>query len=209
MHIDNENRQEETDHNGAAAGQRVREATEPRRSEIAKLLVWPHSEPALSEALAGETAGHPNQPKSDKRNVEYVQAISQWTRSSFKRRLIRALLLVAVLASVATIGYLAISLRGDYGLKGVLNRLLSFVAPDGDGASTGQVTGIIYSDDKSSAVIGNSLVHEGDMLYDVRIIKIHHERVEFERDGQIWSQRLREHPAKYWPKPLENNTQKQ
>lgn len=211
MEIDNDKPQEKTGKNDSADHTVATEqhAHEPvaSGSGIAKLLVWPGSESTQSEALAEETRQHPNQPKSDERDVGCVEVVSQWKRSNPKRRLIRALLLVVVLTSlVVMIGYLATSSLGGYGFKGVLNRLLSLAAPDGDRASSGQVTGIIHSDDKPSAVIGNSLVHEGDTFYGVRIVKIHFNNVEFEMDGQTWSQRLREKPSKHWPDPLLNGT---
>lgn len=193
--------------NAPSDEERVSETIGLRGSEIGKLLVWPQSEPTLSEAPAVEVSRHPSQMKSDRQNVGDVQLISQWKRSSFKTWLIRGLLSVTVIALLITAGYFGIFSPGDYNLKGVLQRLISSAARDNSSASNGQVTGIMYSDDKSSAVIGNSIVHERSMLYDVRIRKIYQNRVEFERDGQVWSQKLGERPAEFWPDPPRKNTQ--
>jgi hypothetical protein len=211
MQIDYDNSQDKTGKNGfadhaAAAGQDVHEATRPGRSKIAKLLVWPHSKPTQSETPPEETKQRPNQTKSDEHDVECVGAVSRRARSGFKRRLVRMSLLVVVLTSAVMTGYFTIPSLRDYGLKGVLYRLLSFVASGQGGEATGQVTGIIHSDDKPSAVIGSSLVHEGDTLYGVRIVKVNSNNVEFEMDGQTWSQRLREKPSKHWPDSLLNST---
>jgi len=207
MQIDYDNSQDKTGKNGfadhvAATGQDIHEATRPERSKIAKLLVWPHSKPTQSETPPEETKQHSNQTKGVEHDVECVGAVSRRARSGFKRRLVRISVLVIVLTSAVMIGDFAIPSFGDYGLKGVLYRLLSFVASGRGDAATGQVTGIIHSDDKPSAVIGSSLVHEGDTLYGVRIVKVNFNNIEFEMGGQTWSQRLREKPSKHWPDPL-------
>jgi len=203
MQIDNDRHQEETGNSASAAhtvaGQYVHEAAEPGRSGIAKLLAWPHSESILSGAGAEETGKRPGHPESDRHGAGRVKSISQWKRTGLKRISIRVLLLVVVLASAVVMGEFALHRFGGSALKGLWNDLLSFAAVTGKGATRGQVTGIIHSNDKPSAVIDGSLVHEGDILCGVRIVKISFEKVEFERDGQIWSQSLRETPAKYWP----------
>jgi hypothetical protein len=210
MQIDNDKHQEKTGKNdpaghAAATGQDVHEPG-ASGSRIAKLLVWPQPKSPQSNTLAEETRHRGNKPKGDELDVEYVQGVSQWKRSGFKRRLIRIFLLVMVLTSAVLTGYFAaVSLYG-FDLKGVWNRLSSLSTTSTSANPVGQVTGIIHSDDKPSAVIGNSLVHEGDSLYGVRIAKIHFNTVEFERDGQTWSQRLREKPSKYWPKLPQDGT---
>jgi len=53
------------------------------------------------------------------------------------------------------------------------------------------VKSILYSEDKSSAVIGNSIVHEGEQIRGVSIIKINRDNVKFEMNGKTWFQEVR------------------
>jgi hypothetical protein len=53
------------------------------------------------------------------------------------------------------------------------------------------VKGILYSEDNPSAVIGNSIVHEGETIRGVSIIKISQDSVEFEMNGKKWTQKVR------------------
>lgn len=52
------------------------------------------------------------------------------------------------------------------------------------------ISGIIYSEDKPSAILGGRIIHEGDTQYGIKIIKIHKDKVEFEENGKRWTQRL-------------------
>ncbi|MHC4104580.1 MAG: hypothetical protein ACYSR9_06540, partial [Planctomycetota bacterium] len=52
------------------------------------------------------------------------------------------------------------------------------------------VSGILCSEDKSSAIIGNRIVHEGDQIQGANIIKINKEGVEFEMNGKKWTQKV-------------------
>jgi len=60
------------------------------------------------------------------------------------------------------------------------------------------VTGILYSEDSPSAVVGNQLVHEGDKISGAIIVKINPESVEFEKDKIRWTQAVKQPPASYW-----------
>jgi hypothetical protein len=62
----------------------------------------------------------------------------------------------------------------------------------------GLVTGIARSQDSSSAVIGTQIVREGQSIHGVKVIKIHKDRVEFEKNGRRWTQGLNEAPGPQW-----------
>jgi len=51
--------------------------------------------------------------------------------------------------------------------------------------------GILYSEDKPSALIGEKIVTEGDIVNGVKVIKINKDTVEFEKDGVKWTQRTK------------------
>jgi hypothetical protein len=55
----------------------------------------------------------------------------------------------------------------------------------------GLVTGICYSKDKPSAVINNKIiVHEGDTIDGVTIVKIYKDKVEFTKNGTNWELKI-------------------
>ncbi len=52
------------------------------------------------------------------------------------------------------------------------------------------VKGIVYSMDNPAAVVGTQLVHEGDIVLDVTIVKINQDSVEFKMNSKSWTQRV-------------------
>ncbi|HUS72134.1 MAG TPA: thioredoxin family protein [Sedimentisphaerales bacterium] len=52
------------------------------------------------------------------------------------------------------------------------------------------LTGIFYSDDDPIAIVEGKIVHEEDVVGDVKVLKIHKDEVEFERSGRRWSQNM-------------------
>jgi type II secretory pathway component PulC len=53
------------------------------------------------------------------------------------------------------------------------------------------VKGILYTEDNQSAVIGNHIVHEGEEIRGVTVVKISKDSVEFEMNGKRWTQKVR------------------
>ncbi len=62
----------------------------------------------------------------------------------------------------------------------------------------GLVTGIVRSEDTSTAVVGTQVVREGETIHGVTIVKIYDDRVEFEKGGQRWTQTLNQPPGPQW-----------
>jgi len=62
----------------------------------------------------------------------------------------------------------------------------------------GVVTGIVYSEDRPSAIIDGRIVYERDTILRVRVVKIHRDRVDFVKGGRQWSQEVRQTPSSYW-----------
>jgi len=52
------------------------------------------------------------------------------------------------------------------------------------------VKGIVHSEKSPSAVIGDQIVHEGDKISGVTILKINRDNVEFEINGKKWTQKV-------------------
>ncbi|MHC4119395.1 MAG: hypothetical protein ACYSWO_18020 [Planctomycetota bacterium] len=54
------------------------------------------------------------------------------------------------------------------------------------------IRGLVYSEDKSSVVIGNRIAYEGTRIDGVTIVKINRDSVELEKDGKTWVQKVRD-----------------
>lgn len=52
------------------------------------------------------------------------------------------------------------------------------------------VKGILYSQDNPSAIIANQIVHEGEKISGVTIVKINKDSVDFEMNGKSWTQKV-------------------
>jgi len=52
------------------------------------------------------------------------------------------------------------------------------------------VSGIVYSSDNPSAVVADKIVHEGDEILGVTVVKINANSVEFEMNGKKWTQKV-------------------
>lgn len=52
------------------------------------------------------------------------------------------------------------------------------------------LTGISYSEDNPVAIVNGKIVRETDMVGDVKVLKIHRDKVEFEKSGRRWSQSM-------------------
>jgi len=63
----------------------------------------------------------------------------------------------------------------------------------------GTVTGIIHSNDVSSALIDGEIYGEGASIHGVRIAKIYQQSVDFEYKGLTWNQSVNDSPSSNWP----------
>jgi len=73
-----------------------------------------------------------------------------------------------------------------------LRDAMQFNAADAVSITRGLVAvrGIVYSEDNSSAVVSNEIVHEGDEIAGATVVKIYNDRVEFEMNGKTWTQKV-------------------
>ena len=46
------------------------------------------------------------------------------------------------------------------------------------------VTGIMYYDENPAAIISGKVVHEGDVVQNCKVVKIHKNKVELQKDGK-------------------------
>jgi thioredoxin 1 len=52
------------------------------------------------------------------------------------------------------------------------------------------LTGIFYTEDNPISIVDSKIVHEEDVIDGVKVLKIHKDRVEFEKSGRRWSQSM-------------------
>jgi len=65
-------------------------------------------------------------------------------------------------------------------------------------AAERMVTGIVFSPDRPSAVVGSQVLYEGDTTQGVTVVRIYRDKVQFEKDGAKWTQAVNEKPAPHW-----------
>ncbi len=62
----------------------------------------------------------------------------------------------------------------------------------------GVIAGIIYSRNDPIAIIDDTVVHETEAINQVKIVKIHKDRIEFEKNGKTWTQQVQESQQANW-----------
>jgi len=62
----------------------------------------------------------------------------------------------------------------------------------------GRISSIVISENNHSALIGTKLVREGNIIDGVTVVKIHEDRVEFEKNGKRWAQKVGQQPDPEW-----------
>jgi hypothetical protein len=71
-------------------------------------------------------------------------------------------------------------------------------APEDPLAAERMVTGIVFSRDRPSAVVGSQVLYEGDATQGVTVVRIYRDKVQFEKGGAKWTQAVNEKPAPHW-----------
>ncbi len=64
--------------------------------------------------------------------------------------------------------------------------------------TNGLVTGIVYCEAEPAAIIDGQVVHQKNAIHNVNVTKIAESTVEFEKNGQRWSQKVAETPNALW-----------
>ena len=62
----------------------------------------------------------------------------------------------------------------------------------------GMVTGVIYNPPNSCAVVGDTIVREGDSIGDIAVVAILSDAVKFSKFGRTWQQEILERPHRVW-----------
>jgi len=163
--------------------------------KIADLIAWP----ALESAHSGAQAAEPQQSQNNIEIDEQWHAVSDEIQFQLKRRHRNTILAAAaVIMLVVSLGIFKVVFLPRPGGTTAWGPIPPLSLSGTTTQSAGLVTGIVFNRDMSTAVVGDQLVHEGDVIRGVKIAKIHKDRIEFEKDGEKWDQRLFETPPVDW-----------
>jgi hypothetical protein len=69
----------------------------------------------------------------------------------------------------------------------------------------GVMNGIAYNPPCSTAVVDQTLVHEGDRIHNVVVVTINSNSVEFAKDGVTWQQCVLDRPNAAWTAQAKDN----
>ena len=124
-----------------------------------------------------------------RRTVQPAREVAQPKRSipsSKKSVKLRLFLMVIVVLGIALYYYLWTSDLISPILKSLPTNKLFVKAP----LEQGWLTSIVYSGENASAMVSDRIVHEGDMIDGYKVVKIHKDKVEFEKNGEIFTKQV-------------------
>jgi hypothetical protein len=173
------------------------------RGGIGELLAWRDSgsgksgfQPDGSMSTAQRT---PDQAVRDAALYDHLGIASRGRRQCSRGKIGRMVFAAAgIFILVVPLGFLAVVSFCGPEVRARCGRLLQFSWSDAVASHDGEVTAIMYSDDKPTAIVGDQLVHDGDIVCGVRVVRIHKDMVEFEKNGKAWSQLLYEMASAHW-----------
>jgi len=117
-----------------------------------------------------------------------------WITWSYLRSSPRETVVIPALVIAALGMSLTLLIKQSSGQQGFGSNLLSSISSRSKPVNC-FVSGILYSEDKPSAVVGNRIVYEGDAFDGINIVKIHKNKVEFEKNGKRWAQSIETNPV--------------
>ncbi len=119
---------------------------------------------------------------------------------SVKSTIVIFSLLFLFLWIVFQTGFVRLQERRQYELAILEEKLRESYVPVAIPETSGLVRGILYSNTKSSVVIDDKrkIVHEGNVIHGITIVKIHKDKVEFAKNDQRWTQKVGQTPKAHW-----------
>lgn len=135
----------------------------------------------LAEGDLGKAEGEANQPEPAVAQPE-KKVVSDWRRQTIEPkwaapssgRNMKLWLFLMAVGVLCIAGYFVWSMD-------LMSSVLDFLPTS---TSKVIVTAIVYGDESASAVVSGSVVHEGDTVEGCKVVKIHADKVEFERKGK-------------------------
>lgn len=86
--------------------------------------------------------------------------------------------IIAVIAAVV-MGYIALNGIKGKSITEILHVQKKF-----------NISSIMYSEDRPTAIVNKSMVHEGDSIEGAKVLKIYRDKIEFTKKGRTWTQKL-------------------
>jgi len=135
----------------------------------------------LAEGDLGKAEGEAKKPKPVVEQTE-KKVVSDWRRQTIEPkwaapssgRNMKLWLFLMAVGVLFIAGYFVWSMD-------LMSSVLDFLPTS---TSKVIVTAIVYGDESASAVVSGSVVHEGDTVEGCKVVKIHADKVEFERKGK-------------------------
>ena len=134
------------------------------------------------------------------RETQYCKAQAKPVRT--KRRALICLLLLAYMI-VANIGYNLWAKGGKTPIRKIFTANIIYnlwTTKKTNATKVGTVVGILHNAENPCALINRELVHEGDVIKDIKVVRIEKHEVEFEKNGQRWTQEILAKPNAAWEK---------
>lgn len=67
-----------------------------------------------------------------------------------------------------------------------------------ESSNKGLVRGIVYSDQRGSALIDETIIQTGGTIGGVKVLRVHAGGVDFEKNGRRWTQKVSQTPGSRW-----------
>ncbi|MFC1604313.1 OmpA family protein, partial [Planctomycetota bacterium] len=163
-------------------GRRAAEEAERKRKEAEKVLNRREDKRLFDEIKFSPTIQLCERYLSQYPNGKYLRKVEKMLvrlRDEHKGQF-RLVKIVLILVVVIVAGYV--------GISALMKKELS-------DEQTGLIRSIVNS---RTALIDTQAVGEGDTIYGVTVVRIHVDKVEFEKDGNRWTQGLNETPSRQW-----------
>jgi CheY-like chemotaxis protein len=168
------------------------------------MLAASSEEKNIVETFNLGVAGYIFKPVDAKKLNDFKPIKLYWTVEQQKRALICLLLLMYMV--VVNSGYNLWVAKADTPVwklfaADVIHDLWTGTARKITATKVGTVVGILYDEEKPCALVNLELVHEGDIRNGVKIVRIDKDEVEFEKNGERWTQKVLANPNHRWKTP--------
>jgi len=124
-----------------------------------------------------------------------------------RRHLICLLLLAIIIAWNALYGFCTAEkdkpIWDVVATDNLIYKLWKKHSPNSKSSRKGTVIGILFNKATPAALINNDLVHEGDTIGGVKVVRISPRKIQFEKNGKMWAQGVWGKPNALW-QHLEN-----
>lgn len=143
----------------------------------------------LAKGGSGQPEKGAKQPKSGIEQAE-KKVVSDWRRQTCdpqwaSRSSRKSKIFCFLLMAIVTLGAVGYYLWSADLIPSSLDFLPTFT-------NKVVVTAIVYSEENASAIVSGSVVREGDVIEGCKVVKIHSDRVEFEKKGKTFTKQISE-----------------